>query len=100
MFNDNSIDVRSKFAEWDQLKEKLAMLFRSEDESRHNMMEHSILLLTQILDESEEARPINFSDRLEFIKKNIHNYTSFRQLDELFKETKKKIAVKKILDNK
>ena len=100
MSNDNFIDVGSEFAEWDQLKEKLAMLFRIEDESRHNMMEHSILLLTQILEDAEEAKPINFSERLEFIKKNTHNYTSFRQLEELFKETKKKIAVKRIMDNK
>ena len=100
MFNDNFIDVGSKFAEWDQLKEKLALLFRIEDESRLIMMKHSILLLTQILNEMEEARPINFSDRLDFINKNIHNYTSFRQLEELFKETKKKYAVKRIMDNK
>ncbi|WP_391121817.1 YpoC family protein [Psychrobacillus sp. L3] len=96
----NFIDVGRKFAEWDLLKEKLAMLFRIEDESRYNMMEHSILLLMKILEDSEEVKPINFSERLEFIEKNTHNYTSFRQLEELFKETKKKIAVKRIMDNK
>ena len=48
--------------------------------------------IDQIVDDVEQAKPINFSERLEFIIKNTHNYTSFRQLEELFKETKKKIA--------
>lgn len=39
-----------------------------------------------------EVFPLNGLERLQFIKARPGQFASFRQLDELFKETKKKIA--------
>lgn len=49
-------------------------------------------LLVSILDEVEEAAPLNYKERISFIESNLDKHVAIIQLDELFKETKKKIA--------
>lgn len=96
----NSFHLNSELEKWDKLKEELILLFKiKEDMSRKVVMEKGMVLLATILEEAEVS-PINFKERFEFIKSNLTNYTAFRQLDELFKETKKKIASKRILEQK
>lgn len=96
----NSFDFSSLFEEWEQLREQLAPLFKVKDETRKKYMEQGIQLLTVITEKAEGTIPINFSERFDFVKLNSTNYSAFRQLDELFKETKKKIAVKRLRLNK
>lgn len=96
----NSVDFQVDFAEWDQLKEKLVLLFKVKKDVKNELMEQGINLLEDIIDNAEGITPINFSERISFIKQNKNNYTAFRQLDELFIEMKKKIAVMLILNKK
>ncbi|MFB5087338.1 hypothetical protein PGC35_08950 [Psychrobacillus sp. PGGUH221] len=100
MSKDNSFDFRSKFKEWDLLKDSLVQLFKENDDSRKIIMEHGIQLLKDIIKVADGVNLINFTERFEFIQKNSSNYTAYRQLDELFKEAKKKIAVKRIMNDK
>lgn len=100
MSNDNSFDFGSKFEEWDVLKENLVQLFKENDDSRKIIMEHGIQLLTDIINVGDGVNLINFTERFDFIQKNSSNYTAYRQLEELFKEAKKKIAVKRIMNDK
>lgn len=81
-----------KFEQWDELKVQLALLFKEKDIKRVALMEQGIQLLEAIIGKVGEAAPINFSERFTFIRNNKNNYTAFKQLDELFKETKKKLA--------
>lgn len=85
-------ELNHEFAEWEELRAHLAILFREKEIKRSEYMEQGIELLELIIGKVEEAAPINFSERFTFIKNNKHNYAAFRQLDELFKETKKKLA--------
>ncbi len=85
-------DFSSEFAEWDILQGQLIKLFKENNNGRTDLMERGIILLEQIVVNVNQAKPINFSERFDFIIKNKNNYAAFRQLDELFKETKKKLA--------
>ncbi|WP_053589764.1 YpoC family protein [Bacillus sp. FJAT-22090] len=100
MSKDNSFDFRSKFEEWDLLKDSLVPLFKENDDSRKIIMEHGIQLLKDIIKVADGVNLINFTERFDFIQKNSSNYTAYRQLEELFKEAKKKIAVKRIMNDK
>ncbi|QFF98736.1 hypothetical protein PB01_07760 [Psychrobacillus glaciei] len=97
MSKPNSVEYQRYFAEWIQLKGHLVLSFKVKNDARNELMEQGINLLTVIIDNATGITPINFSDRITFIKQNKNNYTAFRQLDELFKEMKKKIAVMLIL---
>lgn len=52
----------------------------------------SITNSTEMLREEYEVLPVNGLERLAFIKSRPGQYACFRQLDELFKEIKKKMA--------
>lgn len=82
----------SEFAEWDRLRAHLAPLFKVKDVTRTSKMDNGMQLLARILEGTEGAKPMNFKERFEFINSNKSNYIAFYQLDELFKEAKKKIA--------
>ena len=56
------------------------------------LMLKGIKLLVSILDEEAEAAPLNYLERITFIESNIERHVAFVQLDELFKESKKKLA--------
>ncbi|ALC88144.1 hypothetical protein AM499_08305 [Bacillus sp. FJAT-22090] len=82
------------------LKDSLVPLFKENDDSRKIIMEHGIQLLKDIIKVADGVNLINFTERFDFIQKNSSNYTAYRQLEELFKEAKKKIAVKRIMNDK
>lgn len=56
------------------------------------LMRVGIHLLVCLHDEVAEASPLNYIERITFIESNIERHVAFIQLDELFKESKKKIA--------
>ena len=91
------------FANWEQLSEKLhaAHSERSKAETLEYMLkgiaDYQKLLLDSAateatVDDDFELYPINGKERLQFIKSRPAQFASYRQLDELYKETKKRIA--------
>ena len=80
------------FDEWVIIREELVLLIRNKGPEKILLMRKGIHHLTFILDELAEATPLNYMERLTFIESNIESYVAFIQLDELFKESKKKIA--------
>lgn len=87
------LDLEKMFVKWDMLREQLAPLYKIKDNGRGSALEKGITLLGEIIKLAEDAKPVNFQERFDFIVNQKHNYTAFKQLDELFKETKKKVAV-------
>ena len=55
-------------------------------------MKKGVHLLVSMLDELAEAAPLNYIERITFIENNIERHVAFVQLEELFKESKKKTA--------
>ena len=84
---------------WTSIKPLLAESFKRR-EKPIALMEQGILLLEVIQSKTANIAPVNYSERIAYIKQNASNYTAFRQLEELFKETEKKIARQIILQNK
>ena len=87
-----SLNSQRYFDEWEIIREELAGLMKSKNPKKLELMQNGINLLITIHDEVAEAAPLNYIDRLTFIESNIERHVSFVQLDELFKESKKKIA--------
>lgn len=94
------MEEHNEFEKWDDLQIQLALLFKEKDNTRIELMDKGIQLLEAIVEKAEVAAPLNFSERFTFIQNNKHNYTAFKQLDELFKETKKKLARLRVQNNK
>lgn len=80
------------FDEWEIIREELLGLIRTKNVKKNDLMRKSIYILVSMLDEVAEAAPLNYRERIKFIESNIERYVAFVQLDELFKESKKKIA--------
>ncbi|WP_342600884.1 YpoC family protein [Psychrobacillus sp. FSL H8-0483] len=85
-------NFQQDFDDWIEIRVQLTELFKDKRKPTTELMENGIVLLANVLEKAEGAAPLNFEERFAFIKKNKHNYAAFRQLDELFNETKKKIA--------
>ncbi|MFJ7826299.1 YpoC family protein [Psychrobacillus sp. NPDC096623] len=80
------------FYEWEIIREELMGLSRTKDMKKVELMRKGIELIVSILDELVEAAPLNYKERISFIESNLERHVAIVQLDELFKETKKKIA--------
>ena len=91
------------FAEWESLSERLneAHTTRNKALSLELMMNgianYDKLLLDSAIGEATvdmdfELFPINGRERMQFIKARPAQFASYRQLDELYKETKKRSA--------
>ena len=87
-----SLNNQRYFDEWEIIREELSGLMKFRNTKKLELMQKGINLLITIHDEVAEATPLNYIDRLSFIESNIERHVSFVQLDELFKESKKKIA--------
>lgn len=87
-----SLSNQRYFDEWGIIREELLGLIRTKNTKKFGLMRKGIDLLVSIHDEIPEAAPLNYTDRLKFIESNIERHVAFVQLDELFKESKKKIA--------
>ncbi len=97
--------VEPYFEQWSQLSEQIHHAHDQRSGEAKNLMEKGIALFEQcIIDCSEvedqsikesgqyEVMPINGMERLLFIKARPGQYACYRQLDELFKELKKRLA--------
>lgn len=91
------------FANWEQLSTQLHTVHSDRvKETTLALMQQGIAAYEQLLLQSavEEANvdadfelyPINGKERLQFIKARPAQFASYRQLDELYKETKKRTA--------
>lgn len=85
--------------EWEALQQAIHAAHTARDGSAQSLMEHGIALFERLLVDSAaggegdyELLPINGAERLTFIKMRPGQYACYRQLDELFKETKKRCA--------
>ena len=93
------------FEEWKELSEQIHKAHDLRNGEAKALMEKGIQLFetcilncsettSQSINESEdyEVLPLNGRERLQFIKMRPGQYACFRQLDELFKELKKRLA--------
>lgn len=98
-------DVEPFFTRWQELSILIHQAHDQRNDEARSLMEKGILLFEQcILTCSEmeqqafiemeeyEVLPINGMERLLFIKARPGQYACYRQLDELFKELKKRLA--------
>lgn len=110
MLKFKDVNFDEEFAQWEQLQHQLTELFKHKSESKKELMSSGIQLFESILVKVEgitfqkegmaqyTVAPLNVSERYDFVLGNSGNYAAFRQLDELFKETKKIIARKRVME--
>ena len=94
--------VDAWFAEWEILQQAIHAAHEARNGEAKSLMEQGIAHFEKLLVESAatqvssdadfELYPINGKERLSFIKAKPGQYACYRQLDELFKETKKRAA--------
>lgn len=81
------------FAEWTELEAKIHAAHDARNAEAKGLMEEAIVLFERLVQEAgDEVLPINGVERLNFIKAKPSQYACYRQLDELYKETKKRAA--------
>lgn len=92
------------YERWEQLQKEIHVAHDARDASAQSLMKIAIEQFEQYIvasSESEgafsetepyEVMPINGMERLSFIKMRPGQYAAYRQLDELYKETKKRCA--------
>jgi len=81
------------FAEWTELEAKIHAAHDARNGEAKGLMEMAVVLFDRLVQESgDEVLPINGIERLTFIKAKPGQYACYRQLGELFKETKKRAA--------
>ena len=94
--------VDAWFVEWEALQQAIHEAHEARNGEAKPLMEQGIAHFEKLLVESAanpvsadadfELYPINGKERLAFIKAKPGQYACYRQLDELFKETKKRAA--------
>ncbi|WP_408056601.1 YpoC family protein [Ureibacillus manganicus] len=97
--------VEPMFLEWEELSKLIHEAHQQRNRQAKVFMEKGIelyerLIVTTSNQESEginvnedyEVLPLNGMERLSFIKARPGQFACYRQLDELFKETKKRLA--------
>ena len=94
--------VDAWFAQWEALQQAIHAAHEARNGEAKPLMEQGIAHFEKLLVESAadsvsadadfELYPINGKERLAFIKAKPGQYACYRQLDELFKETKKRAA--------
>ncbi len=90
------------FASWEALQKAIHQAHEMRSSEAKALMEQGIAHYEQLLldsatekataDAEFELYPINGRERLAFIKAKPGQYACYRQLDELYKETKKRAA--------
>ncbi|MEK4629232.1 MAG: YpoC family protein [Solibacillus sp.] len=92
------------YEQWESLSEEIHAAHDRRDGSAFGLMEKGIEQFEHFLvgcslnnvsfekDGHYELMPINGMERFQFIKKRPAQYACYRQLDELYKETKKRCA--------
>lgn len=96
-------NIDNWLAEWQELTPSIHAAHDRRDKSATGYMEQGIELYEQFIarasgvekfeqDADYEVLPINAMERIAFIKRRPGQYACYRQLDELFTETKKRCA--------
>ena len=90
------------FGQWEELRERIHAAHEERRKEAAILMKQGIAHYEKLLIDSAateatpaddfELYPINGRERLEFIKMKPGQYACYRQLDELYKETKKRCA--------
>lgn len=97
--------VNPYFEQWNELSSQIHKAHDSRNGEAKNLMDKGIQLFENCIvscsettshsiieNEEYEVLPINGMERLQFIKVRPGQYACYRQLDELFKELKKRLA--------
>lgn len=97
--------VEPFFIGWETLSQQIHEAHDQRNGQANALMDKGIALYEKLIvttsfnnsasiipNEDYEVLPINGLERLQFIKARPGQYACYRQLDELFKETKKKLA--------
>ncbi|GLC86998.1 YpoC family protein [Lysinibacillus piscis] len=85
--------VEAWFNEWLILEAKIHAAHTARSGEAAVFMQEALIVFQRLLIEvGEELLPINGAERLAFIQAKPSQYACYRQLDELFKETKKRSA--------
>ena len=98
-------DLNIILQQWSSVKERLQHGYELKNKEVHSYMLEAISLYIKLLVEASgtddfdtndlnkyEVLPLNGVERYEFIVMHPSHYAAYRQLNELFEETKKKIA--------
>lgn len=97
--------VHTCFIQWESLREQIHQAHDTRNGQADILMRQAIALFESLIvqcsdttentmlgNEQYEVMPLNGVERLQFIQLRPAQYACYRQLDELFKETKKRIA--------
>ncbi|ATP39676.1 hypothetical protein CSE16_06200 [Solibacillus sp. R5-41] len=96
--------VNEWYESWEQLQQKIHIAHDARDSSVQQLMQRAIEQFEHFIVTSSESStafsetapyemmPINGMERLSFVKMRPGQYAAYRQLDELYKETKKRCA--------
>ncbi|MEG0472510.1 MAG: hypothetical protein RR588_09260 [Solibacillus sp.] len=96
--------VNAWYANWEQFQHKIHLAHDARDSSVAQLMQQAIEQFEHFIVSSSETEaafsetepyelmPINGMERLSFVKMRPGQYAAYRQLDELYKETKKRCA--------
>lgn len=85
--------INAWFTEWQVLEGKIHIAHDTRNGEAKGLMESAIVLFDRLVEEGgDEILPINGVERLAFIKAKPGQYACYRQLGELYKETKKRTA--------
>lgn len=106
-FNNHSQQehINAVLQQWSFIKEHIQHQFKQKNEDVQSHMLQAISLYNQLLVEASETNvfeantvgefevlPLNGEERYKFISTYPSRYAAYRQLNELFEETRKKIA--------
>lgn len=105
--------VDAWFAAWEQMEQDIRALHTARDKSVSDTMREAIRHYEQFILQAShttntaieathtyDCMPINGTERFLFIQAKPGQYACYRQLDELFKETKKRMARLRIQQKK
>ncbi|NME05816.1 YpoC family protein [Psychrobacillus sp. BL-248-WT-3] len=93
-------DFVGLFAKWSELRDEIQAHYKKRNNGSNDLMEKGIDLLNELIDLADGTCPLNYQERFTFIKQNYKTFAAFRQLDELFKETEKKLALRFIMESR
>lgn len=88
------------FANWSVIRRQLEKLYKEREKDNLDLMEEGIELLSNLFVMADGTYPLNYEERFNFVQKSHKSYAAFRQLDELFKETEKKLARRFIMESR
>lgn len=108
--------IQTLYMQWDGLKVKLQIDINNRNKTQiEKGMIHGIEIFLEclywcnnepvsfengIINESLVIKPFNVEERVLFILSRMNGYHSFKQLEELYKELEKQIAVKRLKQNR